>query len=1037
VATRLITAGLLTLSIAASAAAQPRDHVIDVWDTDRGLPSSSVNSIAQTPEGYLWVATQNGLLRFDGLRFVAFDPDTTPALKHARAEHLFVDSGGTLWINTYDGSITSWRNGVFRHEWQGSGTLRFEAFLAVSRAEETVFVLDRGVAIRRRTDAPGQDWQVLRSSAPNSEFVPIFTQDGESVLWIRGAGDRLWRLRNGAIEEAPTRGLTSTRVQSMALDRQGRIWVGTDREVAVFEDGSFRTMTPTNGEPNLDVSLLLFTRDGDHWVVANGRARKARGRTWVWSDPVADGLMGSFRVSINAIEDRRGGVWFSHYGKGLLHVRVDGSARWITVSDGLPGNRIRHFLEDREGNLWLAIDRGGLARLRDSRFQVLTGGEGRRTPAAASVAEGADGSIWIGSVGGGLQRFRDNVLTNVPLSSGTSGGFVFSVFPSADGRLWMSADREDLFFFDGKQVRSAPQNIHGIKAILTDREGGVWLGTKNGLSRLTGTRVQTFGPADGFDQGDVRALAMDPQGSIWIGSGDGTVYRFRDGRFETFRSPGQESRHPIWAILADADGTIWLGTFRGGLLRLRDGHFTRFTTADGLPSNIVCQVLDDGAGQLWVGSYNGIFRVAKAALRDGVNPLAPAPALPVVSYGRSDGLPTLECSGNYQPSAWRARDGRLWFATPKGVVSIDPREPTLERPPPPVLLEEVRLDQKPIVGPLDSLEIPSGAHRFEFQYTGLSLSTPEQVRFRYRLDGLEENWVEAGTARSAQYSYLPPGNYRFLVAATHGDGRWSPDSVGLAFKVLPHFSETWGFRAAVGVAILGLVAGAARYTSTRRLRRKLERLEWQQALERDRGRIARDIHDDLGAGLTQITLLSELARREPPHEMEAHLGQISDTARELTQTVDEIVWAVNPRQDTLDGLVTYICQFAQEYLTVAGIQCRLDVPRHLPAMHLTADVRHNLFLAVKETLNNIVKHAHAREVWLRLIEDRGKVTLVIEDDGQGFAGAGAASSASAPHATSGQGLGNLENRLSAIGGHCSISSQPGRGTRVELEVAIC
>jgi signal transduction histidine kinase len=410
----------------------------------------------------------------------------------------------------------------------------------------------------------------------------------------------------------------------------------------------------------------------------------------------------------------------------------------------------------------------------------------------------------------------------------------------------------------------------------------------------------------------------------------------------------------------------------------------------------------------------------------------------LVSYGRSDGLPTLECSGNYQPSGWTSRDGRLWFATPKGVVSVDPREPASARQPPAAVVEQMRLDQSVVTGP--QLQIPPGPHRLEFQFTGLSLSTPEQVRFRYRLEPLETAWVEAGAARSANYSYVPPGSYRFAVAASLGDGRWGAPATSLSFTVLPRVSETWSFRAAAGLAVVALVAGTVRYISTRRLRRRLERLEWQRVIERDRGRIARDIHDDLGAGLTQITLLSELARRESPHEMEAHLVQISDTARELTQAVDEIVWAVNPRQDTLDGLVTYICQFAQEYLTVAGIQCRLDVPRHLPPLPLSADVRHNLFLAVKEALNNIVKHARAREVRLRLIQEDSRLTLVIEDDGRGFDAATAfvvgGSASGSPVSATGQGLGNLANRLSAVGGRCSISSEPGRGTRVELNVGI-
>jgi signal transduction histidine kinase len=406
-------------------------------------------------------------------------------------------------------------------------------------------------------------------------------------------------------------------------------------------------------------------------------------------------------------------------------------------------------------------------------------------------------------------------------------------------------------------------------------------------------------------------------------------------------------------------------------------------------------------------------------------------------------LPTLECSANYQPSAWRSHDGILWFATSKGVVSVDPREREGGRPLPVAMVEEMRLDQRLLAaragaagpsGAATPLRIPSGSHRLEFQFTGVSLASPEQVRFRYRLDGLEPSWIDASGKRSANYSYLPPGTYQFIVAASLGADLWSAPATSPAFTVLPVLTETWWFRATFGVLAVAVVAATVRYSSTRRLRRRLERLEWQRAVERDRSRIAQDIHDDLGAGLTQITLLSELARRGSRPDREA-LAQISDTARELTQTVDEIVWAVNPRQDTLDGLVSYICQFAQEYLKVAGILCRLDVPASLPPQPLTADVRHNLFLAVKEALNNIVKHAQAHEVRLRLAHEGARLRLVIEDDGRGFA-AGTVVAAAGARGSCGHGLENLANRLSAIGGRCAISSEPGSGTRVELTVGL-
>jgi signal transduction histidine kinase len=376
------------------------------------------------------------------------------------------------------------------------------------------------------------------------------------------------------------------------------------------------------------------------------------------------------------------------------------------------------------------------------------------------------------------------------------------------------------------------------------------------------------------------------------------------------------------------------------------------------------------------------------------------------------------------------------------------------------VLEDVLLDQRPVAsgptapadggapgdGSASELRIPPGQHRLEFRYTGLTFATPDQVRFRYRIDGLEPDWVDAGTQRVAHYGYLPPGHYRFRVTASHGDGQWSGREASLGFVVLPRFYEVRAVQIAFAVGALVVVGLILRVVSTRRLRRRVERLEMQRAVERDRDRIARDIHDDLGAGLTQITLLSEIARREPPEDVTGHLGQISETARELTRAMDEIVWAINPRHDSLDGLVTYICQFAQEYLTVAGVQCRLDVPSSLTPHALTADTRHSLFLAVKEALNNIVKHARAHVVWIRLVErDRG-FRLTIEDDGVGFEDESVLVNASAGRPTpapltggrltSGQGLRNLRERLSAIGGRCIVTSEPGRGTHVALEVEI-
>ena len=335
----------------------------------------------------------------------------------------------------------------------------------------------------------------------------------------------------------------------------------------------------------------------------------------------------------------------------------------------------------------------------------------------------------------------------------------------------------------------------------------------------------------------------------------------------------------------------------------------------------------------------------------------------------------------------------------------------------------------------DGLKIPPGGHQFDFVFTALSFTAPDKVRFRYRLAGFDNGWVEAGDKRAAHYGPLPPGQYQFQVIACNNDGVWNEQGATLALKQLPFFWQTWWFAILAGVAAIIAVAVGVRQAATRSLRRKLEHLKQQRAIERERERIAQDIHDDLGAGLTQIMLQSSLARRESPEQMQTDLTQVSETARTLVRAMDEIVWAINPENDSLDGLVTYAGKFFQEFTTAANLRCRLDLPPQPPAIALTAETRHNLFLAVKETLNNVVKHSRATEVSFSLKLPPGAFAFVIKDNGVGFTPGNTSGSAPAQERLSyGHGLRNLARRLEEIGGSFVLTSAPGQGTQVELSV---
>jgi ligand-binding sensor domain-containing protein/signal transduction histidine kinase len=1039
---------LILIAMAASCsrdlfAAAP-DYLIDPWDMKDGLPSSTVTSIEQTPEGYLWIGTYNGLARFDGVRFVVFDPVNTPELSHPRIQGLYLDATGTLWISTYRGGLTSYRNGKFKTEMPAQAGFDLHTMLATSSSNQVTFVSQFGTVWTRDLRGTNQAW---RTFAPPSNARPFFQcADSRGVLWFLDREAHILRFSNGEFQEMPAdSGLGTNRVFNIAADAAGNVWVAAENTIARWSGKKFETMTPTNGEANLSASSLLFpTRDGAIWVWDGDRLRKMIGRRWAAEAVEWRGLLGAAGGrAMGAHEGNAGGLWFNHYGNGLFHILPDGTFQHLTARDGLPGDRIGAWFQSRDGGVWIGMDHGGLARLRERKFQVLGRAEGLTARAVLSVCEDNDGVLWIGTSGGGLCRWSNDQLTSFPVGNNASANFVFSVFPQPGGGLWLSgSEAENLFRFDGKHLERAPWDPHGVKAILEDQSGRVWLGTKSGLAWWSEQGRHIFSASDGLVSEDglaassaIRALAEAPDGTVWCGSDDGTLYRCEPEKLQAFRPTDSHGEEPIWSLLADKDGAIWAGTFRGGLLRFKNGEFKRFTAKEGLPVQVIVQILEDDQGQLWLGTHQGIFRVSKAALNacaDGKKK-----SVDCASYGILDGLPTLECSDGYQPTCWHGSDGELWFATVRGLVSVNPDELTGHSQPPPVVIEDFQVDGEPVAMDGGKVVVPPGHIQFEFQFTALSFGAPDKTRFRYRMDNVDNDWVDAGTRRAAPYAHLRAGNYRFRVIACNSDGIWSTKDTAIAFTVKPFFYETWWFYTLVTTLSVAAIAFTVRRIATRKYRKKLARLEQQHAIERDRARIAKDIHDDIGAGLTQITLLTELARREP-EQTPSHLDRISGSARQLTRAMDEIVWAVDPQHDTFNGLMDYISAYAEDYLRVAGIRCRMDLPNTLPTIRVEAEVRYNLFLAVKEVLNNIVKHAQASEVWLRLGIEPESFALVIEDNGRGLPMSGKSDDTviGGDRIISGAGLSNLEKRLATIGGQCKVSSEPGKGTRVEMRVRI-
>jgi len=987
-------------SAAGSGTTRARDrYVIDVWETDDGLPQNSVFSVIQTREGYLWFGTLNGLVRFDGMRFTVFDESNTPGLNSSRIVSLFEDRHGHLWIGTQSAGLAVIREGQVTSVGIGQG---------------------------------GSDRRLVSACDDPSGAVWLYTADGQ-----------LWRYENDRFSVFPFGLDRPSACRSVIAEASGQVWVGTDWRLAA--------LAPTAGRSSFDLRLaeevsvgrldrLLASREGGYWRMADGRVQKWRGngleRDW-------GGYPWGAAPVTAACEDRQGNLLVGTLGVGVYWYGAEGRPTWLSTAQGLSSDAILSLCMDREGDLWVGTDGGGLNRVKRQVFAVVNEAQGLAADVVQSICADDRGGLWVGSNGGGLKPgltyLQGERVERFGPGEGLVNSHVWAVLVDRGQGVWVGTAGGGLFQWGAGRFQPAPGTEalpRFVLALHEDREGRLWVGTRNGLARYADSVWRLFTAADGLTADEVHALAEDPGAGLWVGTVGGGLNLLHDGRFRAFRKADGLPSEDISALLVDGEGVLWVGTFGSGLARRQGDRWTHYTTREGLVSNSIHYLIEDGQGALWIGSNAGLMRVLKREL----NELARG-AVPLVScraYGRPDGLPTRECTRGSQPAACLSSDGTLWFPTAKGLVAVDPTQLNPNTNPPPVIIETVLIDGRPqSTNQLrpdwpQPLIVPAGKERLEIRYTSLNLSAPDRGRFRYRLEGHETTWVEAGSSRVAWYSKLRPGPYRFHVTACNEDGVWNPTGSSLALIVRPPLWLTWWFLSVSAVCLLGLITATVHWVSTQKLQRQLERVRHEEALDKERARIARDIHDQLGANLTQVALLGELIEsdKDCPEEVESHARQIAQTARDTTRGLDEIVWAVNPSNDTLDGLLTYACKYAQEYLTLAGVSYRVDMPSQLPGAVLSPDVRHNVFLAFKEAITNVVRHAAAPAAWVRLRLEPASFTLEIQDNGRGVAGLDPSTLQTR------NGLRNMRKRMTDLGGQFDIGPAPEGGTLVRLTVPV-
>jgi signal transduction histidine kinase/ligand-binding sensor domain-containing protein len=966
-----------------SAPAVPVNYFTRTWQVEQGLPQNKVTAVVQTRDGYLWVGTYCGLARFDGIHFTIFNDNNTPELRSSRITSLFEAADGSLWIGTESGDISHYQDGRF-------------AALPVH---------------------------------PNWSGGKIYaiTADDTGDVWLMNEAGELARVRDGKVMSPPSGGVLG--VVSLARAQDGTIWFEREGAISSLKGGKLTPELSTNDY----VQGFCAARDGGFWVGCNGRIRKWKDGEWT-----ADLGEAPWKANVvaNLLETSSGALAAGTSGDGLwlfFPNQTNTPALHFDYLNGFPSDWVISLWEDREKNLWCGTG-GGLAVIRRNNLEIISPPDKWKSRPVLSVLPMPDGTLWIGTEGAGLYRLYNGDWTNFNVEQGIGNPYVWSVAADSTGTIWAGSWGGGIYVqkYDAFDYAPGLENFRSPAPALLFLHDELWIGTPSGALHYRNGKHERFNEFAGEPFGDVRVIAQDKSGTLWFGTAGSGLVRSKDGKFVRFRKSSGLSSDFIECLYFAEDGSLWIGTLGGGLNRFADGKFSVVSSKKGLPNDIIGHIESDGRGFLWMSSYGGILRASENDLNRCAN--GEIEEAPFLTYGINDGLPTLECSEGLQSGGGKSVDGRLWFPTAKGLVAVDPARVETNSLPPPVRVEEMRVDEKKFADDRAGrqLKIPPGRHRIEFQYTALSFVAPEKVRFKCRLNNFETDWANVGAKRTVTYNYIPPGDYSFQVIACNDDGIWNETGAILAFRVLPYFWQTAWFRFFTGLAVLLASSGIVWADARRRLRHRMEKMERERTMERERSRIAQDIHDDLGASLTRIAMLSESVRGEKnvPEPVSKNLDRIFGTARELTRAMDEIVWAVNPRHDTLDSLANYLSRFAHDYLSAANIRCRLDVPLQLPPLPVTAEIRHNLFLAFKEALHNIVQHGAAAEVRVELKLEAAQLTLRVADDGRGFDAATPIDGRAKDRIARGNGLANMRRRLVDIGGACEISSKPGMGTTV-------
>ena len=955
------------------------------WKIRDGFPKGEISSIAQTPDGYLWIGTEFGLFRFDGVRHIQWRPPANQELPSNWIFSLLVSRDGTLWIGTAKG-LVSWKDGRFTHYAELAERYIFKL---LEDREGSVWVSGAAVPVGKLCAIRNSSVQCFGDDGSLGRAVFNLYEDSKGNLWA-GVKDGLWRWKPGPPKFFPLAGLPDG-IQSFSEDHDGTLLIGWNSGIHRFIDG----------------------------------------KTEVY--PLA-GSAGRF-VAKRMIRDRDGALWIATV-EGILHVH-NGRTDMFTASEGLSGERVNTLFEDREGNIWVGT-MSGLDRFRDTTVATLSVRQGLSSPRIRSVVADRNGGVWL-STPNSLNRWHNGQVTILSVEhkrEGKLNGFIpNSLFQDHAGRMWVSTPYE-FGYLDNNRFISISTVPGSITAIAQDTAKALWIANEHaGLFQVVGDRVVQEIPWSRLGHKDhVSTMVADPKGGIWLGFFLGGVAYYSDGQIRASYSTADGlTAGRVGDIQPDQDGALWIAT-ESGLSRLKNGRIATLTTENGLPCDAVHWLREDEARSFWLYTPCGLVRLARSeldawstAVEHDIN--AKRKVLTTL-FDSSDGVRIMAAGNHFSPQVTKSTDGKLWFSTGDGVSFVDPNRLPFNNLQPPVQIERFVADRKTYDAPSDgsgSLRLPPLIRDLQIDYTALSLVAPEKTLFRYKLEGRDSDWQEAGNRRQVFYNDLSPGHYRFRVMACNNSGVWNETGTYTDFSIAPAYYQTAWFRIAVVVLFL-LVLGALYQLRLRQVARVVHgRME--ERLE-ERERIARDLHDTLLQSVQGLILKFHAVSKQIPADLPAHdaLEKTLDHADQVLSEGRDSIRNLRVHSASLNDLPEAFRAVAKETSEGRDAIFKMVVEGRVRDLHPL--VQEECYCIGREAILNALSHSEGQHIEAEIAYDSRQFRLRVRDDGRGIEPEILEAGGRSGH----WGLQGMRERAEKIGGQLRFWSRAETGTEVELTV---